>query len=94
MVFLIGLCLTITLGTNGNRYFIASMLLGLVPLMEIQTFDGFLRLKKYLIIDGTIWGCAGICVVLYLNDMNWGTGSTGSFFVSMVSGILSRKFLL
>lgn len=94
MVFLIGFCLTITLGTNGNRYFVASMLLGLVPLMEIQTFDGFLRFKKYLIMDGTILGCAGICVALYLNDMNWGTGSTGSFFVSMASGILSRKFLL
>lgn len=93
-VFVIGFCLTITLGTNGNRFFIASMLLGLIPLMEIQTFDGFLRLKKYFVIDGTLLGCAMVCVALYLNDMNWGTGSVSSFIISLISGILSRKFLL
>lgn len=93
-VFAIGACLTITLGTNGNRYFIASMLLGLIPFMESQSLNRFLKQKKYFALDVLIVGCALVCCALYINDMNWGTGSVYSYFISLMSGAWSRMLLL
>ena len=89
-VFLIGLCMTTVLETNGNRYFIASTLLALVPLMEATSVSGFLKYRKFIFEDGMILACALGCALLYANDMNWGTGSLVSFFISLFGGVFSR----
>ena len=88
--YLVALCLTTILGTNGNRFFVVAIIAGLVPFMESWKIYGFLKAKSFILLDIIIVGFSLISVMLYVNDMNWGTGSVFSVLWSMCFGAFSK----
>lgn len=91
--YLVATCLTTVLGTNGNRFFIVTIVSGLIPFMESCKIYGFLKAKALVLIDFMVVSASLVSVALYLNDMNWGTGSTLSLFESVFFGALSRSLI-
>ena len=78
------------LAYNGNRYYLVALVLSLVSVMDSFTEEPFLQVKRVLLLDILILILAFMTFIICLNDMNWGTGSVRSFFISLFTGFFSR----
>lgn len=92
VMFILSIGLTIILGNNGLRYVGMVVLLSCI-LLEYNGFSFFDKKRDNLTLSGfaLMIGSFG-CYALYLYDMNWGTGSLASFFLSAITGYISRSF--
>ena len=88
LLFIMSMCTTFLMGSNGNRYFIATCIVALIPFMASLNTAIFLN-KRFLLIDLLALFSACGSVALYLYNMNWGSGSLISWILCFVTGIVS-----
>lgn len=88
LLFIMSMCTTFLMGSNGNRYFIATCIVAFIPFMASLNTAIFLN-KRFLLIDLLALFSACGSVALYLYNMNWGSGSLISWILCFVTGIVS-----
>ena len=84
------IAMTMLLSYNGNRYFGIIYMMSIIPFMKKIEEKRFLRIKRLFLVDALLFITAAGELLLNLHNMNWGTGSLGSFVLSIFTGYLSR----
>lgn len=85
IVFIEGVSMSFNLGSNGNRFFVMSMILSLIPFAQSIEEWPFLGKRKCSCLDIAIMFCAAGSFALYLYNMNWGNGSLASFLLGGIA---------
>ena len=80
--------MSFNLGSNGNRFFVMSMLLSLISFAQSIEKRPFLDKRKCCCLDIAIVFCAAGSFALYLYNMNWGNGSLASFLLGGIAAPL------
>ena len=91
IVFIEGVSMSFNLGSNGNRFFVMSMILSLIPFAQSIEEWPFLGKRKCSCLDIAIMFCAAGSFALYLYNMNWGNGSLASF---LLGGIVAPLMMI
>ena len=91
IVFIEGVSMSFNLGSNGNRFFVMSMILSLIPFAQSIEERPFLAKRKCCCLDIAIMFCAAGSFALYLYNMNWGSGSLASF---LLGGIAAPSMMI
>lgn len=90
IIFVVGVSMSFDLGSNGNRFFIMSMLVSLIPFAQSIVEKPFPNRKKCICLDAVIIFCAAGSFALYLHNMDWGSGSVMSFLLGGIAGPIAE----
>lgn len=94
LVTILSVCMTLLIGSNGSRFFFVSDLYSAMLLIFCKRNESPYQGLLYEIIDWLLLLTVMGKFALYLNDMNWGTGSLPSFLISLIFGYFSRMLFL